>query len=153
MAIGRSLTAMAGTGLALVLALNTQIVTVALPQSDATSPSTVADTVGVPSAWDRLPRLGAETPGRAADDAPEMQLHAQPEPEGVVMNVDASQVLATLAAPAAEDPGERVPTETLVILRLPLAPEPIPADALHRDGSDDDTEAPEPSPLAAGAPT
>jgi hypothetical protein len=82
-----------------------------------------------------------------------MQLRAHPDPEGLVMNVDAGQVLATLTAPAADEPVEQPPTETLVILRLPLAPEPPAADAQHRDRSADDAEAPEPSPLAVGAPT
>jgi hypothetical protein len=153
MAIGRSLTAMAGTGLALVLALNTQIVTVTLPQSDAPSPLAVSDGIEVPSAWDRLPRLVPTTPGFAQDEAPAMQLYARPDPEGLVMNVDAGQVLASLTSPAVEEPAEDAPTEMLVILRLPLAPEPPPAAAQHGDRSRDDAGAPEPSPLAAGAPT
>jgi hypothetical protein len=153
MAIGRSLTAMAGTGLALVLALNTQIVTVTLPTTDA-PPSAQTDRVGVPSAWDRLPRLGAEADGSAAGGDRSMELNAQPDPEGLFVNVDAGQVLASLTSPAVEEPpADEPPTEVLVVLRLPLAPEPPPAVTQHDGAADDSGEAPDPSPLPAGAPT
>jgi hypothetical protein len=154
MAIGRSLTAMAGTGLALVLALNTQIVTVTLPPTDAVPPSAHSNRVGVPSAWDRLPRLGTAADGSPAGDDRSMELNAQPDPEGLVVNVDAGQLLASITSPAVEaPPADEPPTGTLVVLRLPLAPEPPPA-ATQDDGTADDSgEAPNPSPLPAGAPT
>jgi hypothetical protein len=151
-ALGRTLTAMAGTGLALVLALNTQVVTVTLPQSDTPSARTESADGGVPSAWDRLPRLTEPT---AAGDSGSMTLvDWRPDPEGMVMNLDPRQHIAMLSAPAAEEPVEEVPRDVVVVVRLPLAPEPPPAVALHGEASrSDEPAAPEPSPMAAGAPT
>jgi hypothetical protein len=155
MAIGRSLTAMAGTGLALVLAMNTQIVTVTLPQPDgASSPLAVSEGVGAPSAWDRLPRLVPAGGGSAADEAPPMDLNAPPDPEGLVMNVDAGQVLASMTSPATEEPAHEPQTEVVVLVRLPLAPEPPPADSHRDEGAErDGGGVPDASPLPAGAPT
>jgi hypothetical protein len=83
-----------------------------------------------------------------------MELNAQPDPEGLFVNVDAGQVLASLTTPAVEEPpADEPPTEVLVVLRLPLAPEPPPAATQHDGAADDSGEAPDPSPLPAGAPT
>jgi hypothetical protein len=153
MALGRSLTAMAGTGLALVLALNTQIVTVSQPLADPSSPSAVAEAAGVSSAWDLLPRLVSGDPMAPAPQAPSMQIDAPPDPEGLVMNVDAGQVQASITSPASEEPVEEPPSQVIVLVRLPLAPEPPPAQSQHDAGADDAREAPEPTPLPAGAPT
>jgi len=153
MALGRSLTAMAGTGLALVLALNTQIVTVPRPLADPSSPSVVQDQDGGPLAWDRLPLAGGDgtAPSR---QAPSIEIDAQPDPEGLVMNVDAGQVLASITSSAPQDPVAEPAGQVIVLVRLPLAPEPPPAQSQHDgDAGDDTVEAPEPSPLPAGAPT
>ena len=150
MVFGRTLTAMAGTGLALVLALNTQIVTVTLPQVDA-APSAVSSAErGNPSAWDRLPRLNQ--PGDDAAAAPTLT-DWQPDPEGLLVNVDAD-LLATLTSPVVEEPVEEFRRDSVIVVQLPLAPEPPPAVALHRESAaDDEPAAPKPSPLPAGAPT
>ena len=123
MALGRTLTAMAGTGLALVLALNTQVVTVTVPQPDVPSPETASEDGG-PSAWGRLPRLVA--PATAGADGTAAALAWKPDPEGLVMNVDAGKVTASLTSSAVEEPVEGAPKDIVVVV-LPLAPEPPPA--------------------------
>ena len=101
----RTLSAMAGTGLALVLALNTQVVTLIGTTADVPSPAPgTSDTVGVPSAWDRLPRLAGGGSNEAAEQQ-QMVLNAQPDPEGIVLNVDASNLVAILTAPPDDDSG------------------------------------------------
>jgi hypothetical protein len=150
-ALGRTLTAMAGTGLAVVLALNTQVVTVTLPQSDTPSSQTESADGGVPSAWDRLPRL---TEPAAAGDSGLTLVDWQPDPEGMVMNVDAGELMAGLTSPEVEESVEEVTGDLVVVMRLPLAPEPPAAIAQHREGArQDEPKAPRPSPLPAGAPT
>jgi hypothetical protein len=150
-ALGRSLTAMAGTGLALVLALNTQVVTVSLPRPDTPPARAESADGGVPSAWDRLPRLTEPT---AADGSGLTLVDWQPDPEGMVMNVDAGALMPGLTSPKVEEPVEEVPRDLVVVMRLPLAPEPPAATAQHREGAGQvEPTAPRPSPLPAGAPT
>ncbi|HEX2766072.1 MAG TPA: hypothetical protein VHR55_05515 [Candidatus Limnocylindria bacterium] len=124
----RTLSAMAGTGLALVLALNTQVVTLIGPSADVPSPAPITDTVGVPSAWDRLPRLAGGGNNEAAEQQ-QMVLNAQPDPEGIVLNVDASNLVAILTAPPDDDPGS-APEEPApaTVTPPPLAHEPALVD-------------------------
>ena len=148
MAFGRTLTAVAGTGLALVLALNTQVVTVTLPQPDAASSRPLAAGTGVPSAWDRLPR-----PTTTGETREVGQIVWHPDPEGLVTAVDAGTLSSTLTSPVVEEPVEEAPPEIVSPVR-PRAPEPPPADEERRDGPG--AEGPDdaaPSQLPAGAPT
>jgi hypothetical protein len=146
MALGRTLTAMAGTGLALVLALNTQIVTVTLPQPDGAFPSpTTAVRAGLTSAWDRLP-------GIDAGDRPAMRLDVQPDPEGLVVNVDTREILESLMAPAVEEPAEEQPAD-VVLFAIPLPLEPPPAASQFEYALDDAADWIEPASSPAGAPT
>jgi hypothetical protein len=146
--VGRSLTAMAGTGLALVLALNTQVVTVTAPRPDGATPAALSQADGVPSAWDRLPRLA-----EAGSGGSRLDLDAPPDPEGLLVSVDAGEVLAAREEPAREEAPAPAPG-VVVVVRIPLPPEPPRADTSHDDrASGDAVERPEPSPLPAGAPT
>lgn len=145
----RSLTAMAGTGLALVLALNTQVVTVTTSPTDAPSPLAGVPTTGVVSSWDRLPRL---VDGEVAVEArTTLILVAAPDPAGVVGSVDAGAVTAAVNAPEVEEPAPPPATETFVVA-LPLPPEPPPAVDRHVRSAPE-PEPPAPSPPEAGEPT
>lgn len=148
MVFGRTLTAVAGTGLALVLALNTQVVTVTQPRQEAPSARPVAGDDGPTSAWDRSSRLTS-----ANDAADVARIVWQPDPEGLVTAVDASTVSAALTQPAVEEPAEEAMTEVIITV-LPLAPEPPPAHAQQRDATRaEEPDDAAPSPLPAGAPT
>ena len=149
--VSRSLTAMAGTGLALVLALNTQVVTVTQPSPSAASPLAVGGAAdGLPSAWDRLPRLAG--PGSASGaERSSIIFSSGPDPEGLVVNVDATQVTASLTDPAVEEPADAVPASETFLVTLPLAPEPPPASAAR--GGSREPEPAEPAPPEAGDPT
>lgn len=146
----RSMAAMAGTGLALVLALNTQVVTVTLSPSDAPTPGVQSQrTSGVPSAWDRLPLSGAAAGGGGGTT---LNLTAQPDPEGLLVNVDTGAVAASLAQPAEQEPAPAPASKAVFVMTLPLAPEPPPAVAGH-DAASEEPEPAVPAPPAAGDPT
>jgi hypothetical protein len=149
--VTRSLTAMAGTGLALVLALNTQVVTVQpsaseLPSAAAATPVTA----GPVSGGERVRRVSAGA--MSTGQPPRITISAVPDPEGLLMNVDARAVTASLADPAPDEPSGAAATEATFVVRPPLGPEPPPATERGTAGSDEADEAVEPPP-PAGEPT
>ncbi len=148
----RTATAMAGTGLALVLALNMEVIPVSAPvQTDAAVESR-------PSSLQQVPRLPT---GRTAL-VPFLRLDSdaspatRPDPEADMTRAQA-RVSTPPALPVAEEPAddEEPPAQLRVVFRSLQSPEPSRADDRNAGGSAALTPTPqlEPVPSEPGEPS
>ena len=148
----RTATAMAGTGLALVLALNMEVIPVSAPaQTDAAVESR-------PSTLQQVPRLPT---GRTAL-VPFLRLDAnaatapRADPEADMTRAQA-RVSTPPAPPVADEPPgeEEPPAQLRVVFRSLQSPEPSRAEDWHAGGSGALTSAgqPEPVPSEPGEPS
>jgi hypothetical protein len=112
----RTSTAMAGTGLALLLALNMEVIPVASPSgTDAAAETEIAALEQVP----RMPvALSARPPRPAAEGAVVATRRADPE---TAMTTAGARVASTRVTPPVE---EELPTEFQVVFRPLQSPEP-----------------------------
>ena len=148
----RTATAMAGTGLALVLALNMEVIPVSAPaQTDAAVESRL-------STLEQVPRLPT---GRTAL-VPFLRLDSdaatasRPDPEAAMTRAQA-RISTPPAQPVAEEPAdeEEPPAQLRVVFRSLHSPDPSRADDRNAGGSGAliSTPQPEPVPSEPGQPS
>ncbi len=121
----RQATAMAGTGLALVLALNMEVVPISAPaQTDAAAesrpPSTLQQVPRMPTGRTALVAFLRQDSGTAGP--------ARPDPETVMTRAQARISTPPAPAVAEEAPEEEPPAQVRVVFRSLQSPEPTRAD-------------------------
>lgn len=140
----RTATAMAGTGLALVLALNMEVIPISAPaQTDAAIDSG-------PSSLQQVPRL----PTGRTSLVPFLRLDSNaatatlPDPEAAMTRAQA-RISTPPAPPAAEEPSdaEQPPAQLRVVFRSLQSPEPSRAEDRNAGGSAALTSTPQPEPV------
>lgn len=155
LAVRRTLTAMAGTGLAVVLAFNTDVVPVSIPRAETSTPSaTIVERAEAPSSWGRQPRVAAGTVSTVEvgeSGGVVMLVLARPDPEGLVGNVDASAV-ATAEAPEKPTPADTSRVSPITV-RPPLGHEAVLAIERAEPSGEEEPATPAESPAPAGEPT